>query len=188
MATDKKLENTQAVDENSEPIYQISFIRDRLVNRTLLLLVCLGTPVVTASMFRILDVGWHSILISHLVTYIVYLLLFFSRRRIPYSLKALTIIVSGLVAGVGGLFEFGIVGGALLAFTAVTTLSTMFFGIWAGTILALSTFIAGAVVGVLVNTRHITFPYDVSAYAMSPNAWITVMAAYGVLAGGAHAK
>ncbi|MEW5737133.1 MAG: PAS domain S-box protein [Thermodesulfobacteriota bacterium] len=156
-------------------------VQERLVDRTIFALVVFGTPAVIASTLRAADVGLLGALVAHLTTYILFVLLLIFRKHVPYRLKAGFVLLAGFLAGLGGLVSFGIVGGALLAFSAVTTLATLFFGLLPGLGAALVTFLAAGAVGLLVFTRNLSFPYDISAYALSKNAWITALAAYGVL-------
>ena len=81
-------------------------------------------PSLFASLSRIADIGWQAVMGIHIAVVSALWLVVLFRKKIPYHLQAVTIVIMFMVIGVGGLLQFGLTAGGVAFLVASAPIAT----------------------------------------------------------------
>ncbi len=160
-------------------VESLAAVQSRLVNRALVVVVALSTPVVVASVARGIDLGWQSVFGFHIAAMVFGWVAVLLRGALSTDVRAGLILLSLWVAACATLFQFGLLGQSTVLFFLACILATVFYGIRAGLLLlgvALAVVTAGVISGVLLRVPTIVEPRSYASYVSSWVLFITVLA------------
>jgi signal transduction histidine kinase/CheY-like chemotaxis protein len=158
-------------------------LRDRQLSWGLRVASVAGFFVLLISLFRAFTVGWHAVMVLHIILYVVILCTALLNRHLSFLFRAIIVVAVTFILGVTGLLTWGLVGFGLQALFAFCILSMMFFGRRAGIIVAALSIIVIGIVGLLFGSGILAFDFDLMAYLTSYTAWIAAMSAMAISAG-----
>lgn len=159
--------------------------RNRMANSLLVAFVWLGLFGLAASLVRIYEVGWQHLMALQTGVYVYLVVLALLRKRLPYEIRAYSVVAALFLLGVGGLLTWGMIGygGYLLSLSLV--LALLLFGGAAGVWVFVATLAVIAILGTAVSLGMWTFDFDIARYAVSPTSWIgkflAAIAFYGLI-------
>jgi signal transduction histidine kinase len=157
--------------------------RDVQLNRSYYAVSIFGFLALAASLSRAFFIGWHDIMFLHILFYILILTITLLRRRLPYALKAWTIMGTAFIIGVAGILVWGLTAFGVPALFAFCILATLIFGVRVGIFSAALSIVIIGIVGVGVHFNAITFSFELETYVRSFSSWALVMAAMALMAG-----
>lgn len=165
------------------PSQDIVEIRSRICNVFLVVLTITAVPALAGSLYRITAIGWLPIMAVHigLVAVLCFVTLF--RNRVPYNLRAGYIVALFLMVGIGGLWQFGLLGGGFMFAVMAPAMSAIFFSIRVGVIVLVASVLTGGMIGVYTVLEHRLLPFDPSVYATQPSSWVVAILGWVLVAG-----
>ncbi|BDX05803.1 ATP-binding protein [Planctobacterium marinum] len=156
-------------------------IRDSLIDRLVVAMLAMLTIALLGSFYRMSVIGFQPVMAVHIFISLVFLCVYVLRRRISGKLKAIVMISTLFLAGVAGLFNFGLVGAGTIILLVAGVMSALVLT----SKIALAVLIAGAVVQVIymlaIAQNKLTFEIAIADYALSIPAWLNNLTAYIVL-------
>lgn len=106
---------------------EIKKLSNKLINVSILAAALFITPALISSLLRYLNIGWHNIYILHILLTLIVYNLFFFRNKLALLLKAHMLIIVFILAALGGLMNFMLIGGHYFAFPALV-IATLILG------------------------------------------------------------
>jgi signal transduction histidine kinase/HPt (histidine-containing phosphotransfer) domain-containing protein len=155
----------------AQPSAILREIRSEVCNTALGWLCIIGTMGVGLSLVRIFEFGWLPVMTLHVAVLAVAVLIYGLRARLPFFLRAGTIIVIMFLVALGGHISFG-PPTRLEFFVAAIIMSAVFFGERAGVV-------SGIIAGLLIGAVYIAIAFEVLApphiegYSTSATATLT---------------
>ena len=162
----------------AQEISTIEAVRERMVDRVLVVLAILMVPAAVLSWSRVLLIGVQPVMYLHAAVAIVLCVAAMLRRRLSFAMKTLVMLAPFFVMGAAGLIAFGVVGLGGLLLIIFIMMTTVFLGKRQGW-LALA--VSGGVtsfVAVGVSMGKVQFDFDILAYALSPITWTVYVIAF----------
>jgi signal transduction histidine kinase len=158
-------------------------LRDRQLSWGLRVISVGGLFILFISLFRAFTVGWHAVMVLHIILYIIILWTALLNRHLSFLFRATIAVTVTFILGIAGLLSWGLVGFGLQALFAFCILSMMLFGYRAGIIAAaLSIFVTG-IVGLLFSSGILAFDFDLQTYLTSYTAGIAAMSVTAISGG-----
>ena len=109
----------------------------------------------------------------HIAAYIAVLIISFFSGRISPKINSLCLLLITYVLALSGLITLGLVGYGFAAFFLFCVIGTAFYGDRGGIISVIVSILSISLVWLGVETKVVTFSFNVNEYIYSPNAWIT---------------
>lgn len=103
-------------------------VRSRICDMMLAASAVLVLPALTASLYRITNIGWQWAMAAHIAAAVLICGFFLFRKSIPYTLRAGAIVFIFLFVGMVGFWELGMVAGANPLLLVAPVLATVLFG------------------------------------------------------------
>ena len=152
-------------------ISSIEVVRERMVDRVLVVLSIVMVPGVLLSWSRALLIGVKPVMFFHAAVAVILCVCALLRAHISFGVKITLLVVTFFVLGTVGLITFGLVGlgGHLLIILIVMT--TAFLGKRQGWLALGISGCAATGVAVCVSTGVVQFDFDILAYSLSPVTW-----------------
>lgn len=158
-------------------------IKNSLIDRLIVAMLIFLLIALAGSFYRIAAIGFQPVMVLHLLVSLVFVLTFIFRRRLTGQTKGVVMIATLFIAGVGGLYNFGLVGAGTMILLVTGLMSALVLT----TRIAIGVLLAGGVLQVLymlaVTTSTLTFDVPIGSYPLSVPAWINNLAAYTLLSG-----
>jgi signal transduction histidine kinase/CheY-like chemotaxis protein len=148
-------------------------IRERQLTRGIRYAAILGILPLLVSLSRAFYAGWQNVMYLQIAFYLLIIVTAIYRRIIPYTIKALIIVVTTFVLGMSGLISWGLLGFGVATFFIFCVLSTMLFGTRAGIFSAVLSTLCIAIVGAGSIYGFVKLHFDVSTYLDSMGSWMT---------------
>ena len=150
-------------------------IRSVIVDNFLLVFSVLAIPALIASISRAASIGWKPIMEVHIALVCLSWFFYLRRKHFPLVYKATFIISVFLVIGFGGLFQFGLISGAIILIITAPLLAVLFFNDRVGYSIFSVNLIFVAFIGFLTVKGYLTHDFDLEFYSTSASAWITLL-------------
>jgi PAS domain S-box-containing protein len=142
--------------------------RSRLVNISLVVACYVGLPLLSASLYRAVKIDVYSYFYLHIPIYIVLLLTSLFRKRLPYPVRAYTLIGLLFLVSAFDFLNVGFLSAGFLSFTVATIITVLYLdfrkSLW---VMALS-IVYIAVIYILNRNGIILFELDYNKYASMP--------------------
>jgi PAS domain S-box-containing protein len=142
--------------------------RSRLVNISLVVACYVGLPLLSASLYRAVKIDVYSYFYLHIPIYIVLLLTSLFRKRLPYPVRAYTLIGLLFLVSAFDFLNVGFLSAGFLSFTVATIITVLYLdfrkSLW---VMALS-IVYIAVIYILNRNGIITYELDYKKYASMP--------------------
>lgn len=153
-------------------------VRTRLMNAIVVVVATIALPVVVASVYRTIDIGFQPVILAQIFALIAFLGLAVFRNHIPFWLQATVFFILIPVNGVIALLAFGLTGQGVLMFLAWTAVISVFLGRnWGMAAVSLGS-LSLAVVGIAVVRGWAAFDIDLAAYSITSSSWINAVVGY----------
>lgn len=156
-------------------------IKNSLIDRLVVAMLVLLTFGLFGSFYRISVIGFQPVMAVHILVSLVFALVYMLRRTLSGHTKALVMVSTIFIAGVGGLFNFGLVGAGTIVLLSAGVISC----------LVLSTRVAIFVTALggglqmlylfLLMAHYINPSVELGEYAVSVPAWLNNLLAYAML-------
>lgn len=157
--------------------------RNELANYIFIVFAILLTLVLGASVYRVVDIGWHPIIPLELLSLLAAYILAYFRKSIPFHIKAFLLIFTPYVIGIVGLMVFGIIGSNSFLWIFTPLIATILFNLRIGSILVIVSALMMIILGSFVSQGYWVFKFDPNAYVYSLSSWILQTVAYLCFAG-----
>jgi len=160
------------LDHKSPDIVEI---RAGICDIFLIVALIASVPALAASLYRIAATGWLHIMAVQIFLFIVLVFLVIFRKRVPYPFRAAFIIAGSLILGLGGLWQSGLAGSAVVFLVAAPTLAAMLFGTRVGIFVLVLTIFSTGMVATITLVEHRSLPFDPAVYTVQPSSWINMI-------------
>lgn len=166
---------------------ELQAIRDHICNIFLITFSILAVPVLSASLYRIVDIGWQPVMFLHIAIVLILWTITLFKNKIPYWIRAGYIASGFLLLGMSGLWNFGFVSTGIAFIVTSSPIATAFFGIRTGLVFLILSILGMAGIGVLTVTGYIIRPaVDMNVYAHSFSTWMSIFLVNTLLAIGLY--
>lgn len=162
--------------------HQFDTVRARICNVFLVVAIVAAVPALTVSLYRITTTGWLPIMAVQFGIFAALLFFVLFRKRLPYNLCAGFIVAALLVLGLGGLWQLGLVGSAIVFLVAAPAIAAIFFGTRVGVVVLIATAVSTGMIGAHTVVTGRLPPFDPSFYALQPTSWMTMVVAWSLVA------
>ena len=158
-------------------------IKNSLIDRLLVAILALLSIALLGSFYRMSVIGFQPVMAVHIVVCFTFLSVYLLRKRLTGRVKAIVMITTFFMAGLAGLFNFGLVGAGTIILLVAGVMSALVLT----SKIALLVLIAGALVQIIymlaIAQNKLTFDIAIADYALSIPAWLNNLTAYIVLSG-----
>lgn len=163
--------------------YTLDTIRERVVNRSLVVFTVMSVPGLAASIFRATQSGWNLAVFAYAGLVLLLWCLVGFRYRLSAGTRGLVLLGILYAASVASFVSYGIVGNAPLSLITLAVIAALLFG-RRGSILAL---VAGEILfvfmAVAITMQWISVAVDVNRYSAATSSWVNSIIVFGLLAG-----
>ncbi|MGZ6253885.1 MAG: ATP-binding protein [Candidatus Binataceae bacterium] len=163
----------------SAPARSLADIRSDVCNATLIGLLAFALPGLAASLWRITERGWLPVMGLHIALFAMLTLIVALRRRLPYLLRAGTLLAIQFALGAGGVFTAGLLSSVTSYLVGSSVLAACLFGMRIGiaTMTAMLVMILAAYLRFA--TGLVALP-DLAQFAFKPTTWLMAAGAASV--------
>lgn len=158
-------------------------IRNNLIDRLIVAMFGLLILALAGSFYRMMETGLQPVMVVHVLASLVFGFMYLCRNHFSSSVKGAVMVGTLFLAGVAGLFNFGLVS----AGTMILLVSGLLAGLVLTTRIAIMVLLAGALLQisfmVAVNRGIMKFNIPLQDYALTIPAWINNLTGYLVLSG-----
>ncbi|MCP9859246.1 MULTISPECIES: GGDEF domain-containing protein [unclassified Cyanobium] len=131
------------------------------------------------SLSRSLTSGWQPLYTIHIILAAFCLCFYLGRHRIPFGIKAATLISVYWLLSIGGLLTFGLAGGGVFFLVLINFVSAAIFPPRTTIIMAIASLALLATIGLGVVSGNIHLAVDTGSYGIQFSSWATVWASLG---------
>jgi PAS domain S-box-containing protein len=149
-------------------------VREKIVDRVIITAAIIGLPALAGSLARAALVGWRGIMYFHIVTAVLFFLLFFIRRKLPYEFRTGFLLCMGYTVGFLGLISLGLFGTGALLIVTTLVLTAALIGPRTGIAATVLSALAILGVGLFAHAGWIQYHANLEALASSPLTWFTL--------------
>ena len=155
-----------------------------IANRFLAASAIVMIPALLASVFRSTTLGWLPVMSLQVGLAIIVLTVAYLRHRLPYRVRAWTILGLLLSVGFAGIIQFGLIAPSFLYLVATPVMASIFFGARCGAYMLAGILVGiGGIGSVIISTGPI-LELNLNAYVISSSAWVNEFAAILLVATG----
>ena len=151
---------------------ELTKIRESIANRFLVAIAVAMFPALLASASRAATLGWLPVMSVHVGLASLCLTVALFRRRLPYPVRAWTILGLLLVAGFAGIVQFGLIAPSFVYLVAVPVMASVFFGVRCGAWMLGVVLVSIGGLGAAIVSYGSMLALDLHAYETSPSAWV----------------
>ena len=152
---------------------ELYVVRNQICNWILMTFSVFAIFGVSASLWRIKDIGWLNIMGLHIVGVLVLWGLTLFRKKIPYNYRAVYVVFLFTIVGISGLSNFGTSAPAVSMLVVAPILTTVLFGWRAGiTLIIIITTLSFAIAYSMINNR-LSVNFSTSDLMLLPSHWVT---------------
>jgi signal transduction histidine kinase/CheY-like chemotaxis protein len=148
-------------------------LKSDLVDLVIFILSIIVIPVLIASLSRIPQLGFISIMYAHIVLSIILLLVSIFRKKIHYLFRSIFIISLLAVVGIIGLWNFGLSGSGIPFLMTALIISTILFNRKIGLYFFIGMLSYIVLVMILVLTNYLVFQANMQTYAYASSSWFS---------------
>lgn len=181
--TDRERTDQGTAQASDEPalLLDLNAIQRRLLNGMLYAAAALGLPAVISGSLTAIRDGQLARILVFAVAYLFILIITFGRNRLPYSLRAISLLTIALALGLDSLRSTGLGGSGRVFFLAFAVIATFLFGLRGGLITLALTLVATVVVAWGMSAGWLPITQEVMA-STDPSSWLTGGVVYTLLA------
>jgi PAS domain S-box-containing protein len=158
-------------------------VRSQICNVFLVVLGIAAVPALAASLYRITVTGWLPIMAVQFGLFTALFLVILFRKHVPYNLRAGFIVAGFLTLGIGGSWQLGLLGSAVVFVVVTPAISTIFFGTRVGVAILVVNILSLGMIGVYTVREHRLPVFDPSFYVTQPSAWFSTLFGSALVAG-----
>jgi len=183
--TDTSLMDMSDPVGTDEFLDDLQTVRSHQVDKALYVLAILGLPALIATIFRVVDIGWHPVEYFYIAIYLVNLgtILFIKIKRLSFPVRTSVLIGILVLLGISALVSFGLAANGILILATFSILTSVLFGTKKGIIATGISLCMIGTIGVGVVTGIITFAFDINHFVTSMTSWITAFLCFSFLIG-----
>lgn len=148
-------------------------LKNTLVNNLLVVLAIIGLPSLISSIVSLKYA--ESFPYFSLTGYAIILLMLFIRKKLPFQLKAVVLLLIGYLIGTKGLISEGIIGDGLFFYFIVSVIAAMILGTIQGIIVMLVSVITGLIIAYSYSKGWLTYHFDIKSYVNTPAIWYSFL-------------
>lgn len=179
----KDTDNLLGSPSRPDSIGKAASFQNQVCNAILITVTVLAVPALAASLTRMSEIGWSSIMSMQCLALAVLVTVSLFRNRISYGLRVAVLLMVMLGLGLLGLWNYGHLGGGKLLLLVTVLLTAMFAGIrWAYVTLALCASCL-LLYGWLYSNEYISSKADILTYQSSFETWLTAALTLVMLGG-----
>jgi PAS domain S-box-containing protein len=145
-------------------------IKSRLVNISLIIASLAGLPLLFTSLIRAINMGHYSFFYVHIPIYLVVLAVTLLRKKLNYSIRALSLILLVTSIGVFDFLNVGFLSAGFLSFTVAVIIAALYFNVWKALILMTLELIYVSIIYILFQKKILVFNVDYDQYV---SMWVT---------------
>lgn len=164
-----------SIDEkiSDELTTEVQDIRSKICNVFLITFAVIAIPTLTASLYRITMIGWQHVMGAHVVIVVSLWCIVIFRARVPYNIRAGSIVIMFLIIGLGGIYQFGLVAGGTAFLVVSSPIATVIFGGQIGVATLVISLFGAALIGLLTVSGSLQHELDLLTYAIAPSSWLS---------------
>ena len=176
-------ENKLSAQAPASTLGKANSFQNRVCNVLLITLTVLGLPALAASLTRMTDIGWSSIMTMQCVALGVLTVVSVLRGRLSYGIRVSVLLLVMLGLGVVGLLNYGHLGGGKLLLLVYVVLTAMFAGAgWAYFSIGVGACLL-LVIGWLFANGTLVSNADATTYQATFQTWLTAALTLVMLGG-----
>ena len=160
--------NDKTIDELASDIQKI---RIKICNAFLITFAIIAIPSLTASLYRVIAIGWQPVMAIHIMVAISLWGIVIFRNKVSYNIQASSIVIMFLIIGLGGIYQFGLVAGGIAFLVISSPIATLLFGGKIGIITLVIALSGSVVMGFLIVSGILQHEFDLPAYAIASSSW-----------------
>ena len=129
-------------------------------------------PVLFASVFRAVSIGWQPVMLVQIGLVCTFWLVTGFRKHLPYNLRAGFLVAFVYAVSISGIWQFGLLAASIPWLAVGPFLATIFLGVRAGILTGLFTVISAAVLGFLTVVQNRLPAVDSAALMTNTQHWV----------------
>lgn len=146
--------------------------QSKICNSFLVVIAVLLVPAILASIYRSPDIGWQPVMGLQVLISVIAIFLALFRKKLPYKVRASSIVFLLLVVGFTGVWVFGLVAAGAALLMIVPVLCTVFFNTRIAFVMVVFIFVISGLIGAEIVVDQRLPPFDMENYVTSPSAWL----------------
>lgn len=162
---------------------KIQLMRDQQLTQGMKAAAILGLFAVLSSLSRVFAIGWHRIMLVHIVVYLIVLGIVLFKSRISYCFRAFAIVIIPFLLGVAALTSWGLMAFGLVSLYSFCILATILFGTREGLVASIISMATIAIIGGCVHAGIIVFRFNFEQFLDSPTSWLNAVLMMALSAG-----
>ncbi len=151
---------------------ELAGIRASIANRFLVSIAIVMLPALLASIYRATTLGWLPVMSFQVALALICAMVAYLRDRLPYPVRAWTILGLLLAVGIAGTVQFGLVAPSFLYLVIAPVMASVFFGVRCGAFLLVGILACIGCLGAVIVSAGPISRIDLYAYETSPSAWV----------------
>lgn len=164
----------------SDRIFQI---RDKLLNRLLLISLTLGAVSVLFSVLRFRYTGFQFTYVVQLLSYCAIVILYVLRKQVPFNVRLFPLIILAFAIAISGLLNFGLFSSAFFFFSIAAIIASVFSSQRISVTVILCGIISIVLFMYLFLNGYVAISFDVNNYVVKPLSWMQNIISYVMLTG-----
>jgi len=141
----------------------------------------LAVLALTASLYRVKEIGWQPVMVSQVILVIPLWLIALFQNKVPYKYKAGYLVFLSCTIGLGGLYQYGLIAASIVYIVASSPLATVLFGVRTGIWIFLISYSTAGIIGFLSVSGSLSYKIVIGQYAVSHLAWINSLLNWSVM-------
>ena len=152
---------------------ELNKIKSEITNRVISLSVIFLFFPLIASLCRWLEIGWQNIFITHIVLYIIVLIIFLLRKTLPLNIKIILLIILYAIVGFSGLKSYAFSGVYFFVVIAIALIAILLDNKFASILYVIIMCVFGLIAWGYVSGT-LTSEVDFNDFSKSITQWITL--------------
>jgi diguanylate cyclase (GGDEF)-like protein/PAS domain S-box-containing protein len=183
MRVDKSRTTSQAGDAMIHVNSQLEAIRSRLTDNILMILAIFAPITTAASVSRFTIIGFLPVMMLQIILSTYLCALYYFRNKLSAMTKALSMSLVLIMVGLGSVLQFGILSPAYTFFNTGVCIAAIMIGMRTGLILLSFVVLSLFGAGISMYAFGTAPSFDVAAYLIAPQTWLTVALAVAMCVG-----
>lgn len=162
---------------------KIQIMRDQQLTQGMKAAAILGPFAVLSSLSRVFAIGWHRIMLVHIILYLIVLGIVLFKSRLSYYFRAFAIVIIPFLLGVAALTSWGLMAFGLVSLYSFCILATILIGTREGLVASIISMATISIIGGCVHAGIIVFRFNFEQFLDSPTSWLSAVLAMALSAG-----
>ncbi len=159
-------------------------VRSRICDTFLVWLSIAAIPMLAASLYRTVDIGWQPLMALHVFGAVALWIMALCRKRLPYHVRGGFLLGVMLITGLAGTWSFGLAAGGLVWLLITPVLGAILLGARSGLAILASIILVTSMIGVMTVLGIRSPALDLAVYLSTASTWINSELSWVITIGG----